>query len=71
MDREKYDYDYANDVEMWEIVEHDEEAETWECTGIYAEREEVANRLANIFEERYKKNNKITIIQWENLDEGE
>lgn len=50
MYREKYDYDYANDVEMWEIVVYDKKAEVWVCTGIYAEKESVANMLANSLE---------------------
>lgn len=50
MTRKKYDVDYADDVKMWEIVMYNNESEEWNCMGIYAEDEGVANTLANMFE---------------------
>lgn len=50
MTRKKYDIDYADDVKMWEIVMYNNESEEWDCMGIYAEDEGVANTLANMFE---------------------
>ena len=50
MNRKKYDIDYADDVKMWELVSFNEESEEWDCMGIYAEDEGVANTLANMFE---------------------
>ena len=46
----KYDIDYADDVNMWELVEYDTETEEWKCLGIYAKDEGVATTLANMFE---------------------
>lgn len=50
MSRTKYDIDYADDVKMWELVKYDKEGEVWNCMGIYAEKEDVANTLAKLFE---------------------
>ena len=55
MSRKKYDIDYADDVKMWELVSFNEASEEWECMGIYAEREEQADALANMFEANYRK----------------
>lgn len=44
----KYDVDYADDVKMWELVAFNEASEEWDCTGIYAEDEEQAYRLAGM-----------------------
>lgn len=43
-----YDYDYADDVKMWEIVRYDKESEEWECMGVYCEKEHDAYALKNI-----------------------
>ena len=55
MNRKIYDIDYADDVKMWELVEYDREAEVWNCMGIYAEKEEVAETLADMFEKITRK----------------
>lgn len=52
----KYDIDYADDVKMWELVRYDEQSEEWDCMGIYAEDEDVANTLAIMFEVEDKEN---------------
>lgn len=51
--RKKYDTDYAYDVNMWELVELDEDGVEWNCMGIYAENEFVAEKLADLFEANY------------------
>lgn len=54
MNREKYGYDYADDVKMWELVSFDETSEEWECMGIYTEDEGQANALANMLENYFR-----------------
>lgn len=46
-----YDIDYADDEEKWELVRYDEEAEEWECTGIYCDNELYAWELKTILNE--------------------
>ena len=53
MYRKKYDIDYADDVKMWGLVRFNGLSEEWECMGIYAEREEMANAIANVLESNY------------------
>lgn len=43
-----YDYDYADDEKKWELVVFDREAEEWNTTGIYCEKETDAYDLKNI-----------------------
>ena len=53
MIRKKYDVDYADDVNMWEIVRFNDKSEEWECMGLYDEDERKANIIADILECAY------------------
>lgn len=47
-----FDIDYADDVNMWEVVEYNTKSEEWDCTGIYAEDEGDAETVARLLRER-------------------
>lgn len=54
MNRKKYDVDYADDVNMWEIVRYDDELKEWECMGVYAKEKGTAQALADMFGQNNK-----------------
>ena len=48
---QKYDYEFSDLVGMFEIVKYNEGTESWDCIGIYADTEEKAEQLKDLFNE--------------------
>ena len=47
-----YDYDYADDVKMWELVKYNSESAEWETQGVYAETEDKAYDMTELYNKR-------------------